>query len=94
MTSAELVDLRGEIFGLKILLMSCLTQIAATAPDPVAGLDWMKKEALVGIARASPSNVQTKHLRAFQNAAAGIVTQAVEAAKVPHVPTPPREKLQ
>ena len=94
MTNEELSELRGEIFGVKILLMSCLTQVAGTAPDPIAHLDATQKEAIEGIARAKPSNIRPQHLRAFQNAAAGIVAQAIEAAKVPHTPIPPPEKRQ
>ena len=40
MTNAELADLRGALFGVKILLVSCLTQVAGTAPDPLA---WSAK---------------------------------------------------
>lgn len=94
MTNRELAELRGEIFGVKILLMNCLTQIAGTAPDAEAHLDRIQKEAVDGIVKANPANIRSQNLRDFQNAAAGIVVQAIEAAKVPHVPTPPREKLQ
>jgi hypothetical protein len=93
-TNEELAELRGEIFGVKILLMACLTQVAGTAPDPVAHLDATQKEAVDGILRATPSNIRPQHLRVFQNAAAGIVVQAIEAAKVPHTPTPPPGRLQ
>jgi hypothetical protein len=94
MTNAELADLRGELFGVKILLISCLTQVAGTAPNPLAHLDAVGQEALAGIMKAAPSNIRQQHLRAFQNAAAGIVSQAIEAAKVPHEPTPRRDRLQ
>jgi hypothetical protein len=94
MTNAELADLRGALFGVKILLVSCLTQVAGTAPDPLAHLDAVGRVALKWIMNAAPSNVRPQYLRAFQNAAAGIVSQAIEAAKVPHEPTPPRDRLQ
>jgi hypothetical protein len=94
MTNAEMADLRGELFGVKILLISCLTQVAGTAPDPLAHLEAAGRAALEGIMKAAPSNIRPQYLRAFQNAAAGIVSQAIEAAKVPHEPTPPRDRLQ
>ena len=94
MTNAELAELRGEIFGVKILLMSCLTQVAGTAPDPVAHLVETQNQAVEGILRSSPSNIRPQHLRIFQDAAAGIVVQAIEAAKVPHEPVPPPGQRQ
>jgi hypothetical protein len=94
MTNADLAELRGEIFGVKILLMSCLTQVAGTAPEPLAHLAETQKQALEGILKASPSNIRPQHLRAFQNAAAGIVVQAIEAAKVPHEQVPPPGQRQ
>jgi hypothetical protein len=94
MTAAELAELRGELFGLKVLLMNNLTQTAHSMPNPVAYLDDLAEQSYRGVAEARPTNISANHLRKFQDAAAGIIVQAVEAAKVPHVPTPPRGQLQ
>jgi hypothetical protein len=79
MTNAELADLRGEIFGLKVLLFNVLSAITANSLDPVATIEAIKTQSLVGILDARPSSIRPQHLEVFQNAAAGIVAQAVEA---------------
>lgn len=81
MTNTELAELRGEIYGLKILLFNCISFIAGQADDPVAHLDQIQEHAVFGIAQAAPSNIRPAHLDGFRAAAAGIVVQAVEAAK-------------
>jgi hypothetical protein len=94
MTNAELAELRGEIFGLKILLFNCMSFIANCTDDPQAHLSAIQDEAIAGIAKATHDAVKPNHLRTFQNAAAGIVVQAVEAAKAIPAKVPPRSKLQ
>jgi hypothetical protein len=94
MTGAEEAELRGEIFGLKILLLNIIGDVARHASDPIAYLDRLQKQSGEGIARTTVGNVKPAHMRAFQNAAAGIVVQAVEATKAVLIPTPPQSELQ
>ncbi len=94
MTAKEVAELRGELFGLKILLMNFLATTARMSSDPMPYLDDLAEQSHRGVAAAKPPSIPEHHLRTFQNAAAGIVLQVVEAAKVPHVPTPPRGQLQ
>lgn len=94
MTKQQMVELRGEIFGLKILLMNTLAQVVSVMPDAVARLDELQRQAAEGIARTQPTNIPLAWLRDFQNAAAGVVVQAVEAAKVPHGLVPPPGRRQ
>ncbi len=79
MTNTELAELRGEIFGLKVLLFNVLAAITANSPDPSATIEALKTQSLAGILAARPSVIRPQHLETFQNAAAGIVAQAVEA---------------
>ena len=44
MTNAELADLRGEIFGLKVLLFNVLSAITANSLDPVATIEAVKTQ--------------------------------------------------
>lgn len=80
MTNAELAELRGEIFGCKILLFNCISFIAGLTDDPAAHLKTIQTAAIDGILRAPPTNIRPQHLEAFRNAAAGIVAQAIEGS--------------
>jgi hypothetical protein len=94
MTNAEAAELRGEIFGLKIILNNCLAFIAALTDNPEHHLDEIQNEAIAGIAKATNQSVRPQHIQTFRAAAAGLVLQSVEAAKAIDVPIPPRERLQ
>jgi hypothetical protein len=94
MTNAELAELRGEIYGLKILLFNCLAFIANLTEDPVQHLETIKDETIAGIAHATNEAVKPAHLEKFQGAAAGIVLQAVEAAKAAPAQPPQRRPVQ
>jgi hypothetical protein len=82
MTNAELAELRGELFG--VLLFNCLSFIAGRFDDPAAYLDEIQRQSGFGIAQATHGGVHPLHLQAFRNAAAGIIVQAVEAAREAH----------
>jgi hypothetical protein len=84
MTNAELAELRGEIFGVKALLFNVLSFIAGRFDDPMAYLDEIQRQSVFGIAQAGHSGIRPQHLQIFRSAAAGIVAQAVEAAKEAH----------
>ncbi|MBV9203700.1 MAG: hypothetical protein JOY83_28965 [Alphaproteobacteria bacterium] len=94
MTNAEAAELRGEIFGLKVLLLNCLSFIAGLTDDPVRHLDIVLRESIDGIAKATHSGIRPAHLQIFRDAAAGIALQGVEAAKTAHIPIPPPEQRQ
>ena len=81
MTNAETAELRGELYGLKVLLVNCVGFIAAITDDPGAHLSAIQDAAIEGIASSNHDKVKAVHLRTFQAAAAGIVLQVVEAAK-------------
>jgi hypothetical protein len=84
MTNAELAELRGEIFGCKILLFNCISFIAGQTENPAAHLKTIQTAALEGIVAAKPSTIRPQHLETFHAAAAGIVVQAVESATAAH----------
>ena len=84
MTNAELAELRGELFGLKIVLFNCLSFIAGRFDDPIAYLDEVQRQSVYGIAQGSHDKVRPQHLQPFRAAAAGIVAQAIEATKEAH----------
>jgi hypothetical protein len=84
MTNAELAELRGEIFGVKVLLFNCLSFIAGRFDDPTAYLEEIQQQSVFGIAQADHSGIRPQHLQLFRNAAAGIVAQAVGGIKEVH----------
>lgn len=94
MTNLELAKFRGEFYGLKMLVLNCVSEIASHMPDPNAYLDKLQRETVVGIARAEPSEIQKADIEAFRAAAAGIIAQATGAIEVVHSPTPPRGEIQ
>lgn len=85
MTNVEAAELRGEIFGLKILLFNCLSSAAATRANPDDYLDEVEQHAVFGIAQAHHSAVQPGHTQRFRDAAAGIIAQAIEAVREAHL---------
>jgi len=82
MTNAEFAELRGEIYGLKILLGNCLGFIAAITDDADAHLQTLQDESIAGIATSTNDKVKAAHLQTFRAAAAGVVLQLVEGAAV------------
>ena len=77
-----------------ILVSNVVPGIAGSTADPVRYLDELQKQSVEGIARSANANVKPSHFRRFQDAAAGIVVQAVEGAKAVLIPTPPPSRLQ
>jgi hypothetical protein len=73
--------IRGELFGVKVLLVNCLTFVAGQTDDPIAHLDEIQRQAIFGIAQAGHSGIRPNYLEPFRHAAAGIVAQAVDGAK-------------
>jgi hypothetical protein len=94
MTNAELAELRGEIFGLKIMLINCIGFIAAITDDANAHLEAIQNEAIAGIAEATNDQIKPSHLQSFRGAAAGLVLQIVEGGKVASVQAPRPRWLQ
>ena len=94
MTNAEEAEMRGEIYALKILLINCLGFIAAITDDPGSHLQAVQDQSIEGIARSRHGKVKAAYLRNFQDAAAGIVLQAIEGAKVASAQVEKPERLQ
>jgi hypothetical protein len=86
MTEAELASLRGEIFGLKIIVVTTLSHLVAHAADPIATLDEIERQSAIGIASSTPADISPAYLEVFRNAAAATVLQAAEVAKIRHEP--------
>ena len=86
--------MRGEIYALKILLINCLGFIAAITDDPGSHLQAVQDQSIEGIARSRHGKVKAAYLRNFQDAAAGIVLQAIEGAKVASAQVEKPERLQ
>ena len=84
MTNLEVAIFRGEFYGLKTLVINCLSEVAAAKADPAAYLDELQRQSVVGIAQATSKDIRAHHLENFRNAAAGIVAQAIEAVKTTH----------
>jgi len=84
MTNAELAELRGEIYGLKVLLFSCVSFIAGRFDEPLAYLDELQRQTVLGIAQGTHDKVRPQHLQLFREAAAGIVAQAIERTTAVH----------
>ena len=94
MTTSDIAELRGEIFGLKILLVNCFEFISAITDDPIQHLNAIQNEAIEGIASAENQKVKPAHVDMFRGAAAGIVLQVVEGAKVASAQEPKLRSLQ
>jgi len=90
MTHADIAELRGEIFGLKIALINCLGLIATLTDDPTAHLDAILNQAVEGIAKATNDQIKPAHIQTFRAAAAGIMLQLVDGAKVTAAQEPGR----
>jgi hypothetical protein len=95
MTNAEEAELRGEIFGLKILVMNLISRTAGvTEEDRTAFLDALVKQSGAGIVKATNSAVKPAFLNTFHAAAMGIVLQCADAARVTPQQAPPLRPLQ
>lgn len=94
MTNSEIAELRGELFGLKVLLLNCLAFQAGHTNAPLAHLSSLRDQALAGIAEGEHSAVRPQHIAVFRAAAAGIVVQATEAASAVFPQGALRSKLQ
>jgi hypothetical protein len=94
MTNAELAELRGELYGLKLLLFNSISFIAGQFDDPAGYLDEVQRQSVFGIAQGTHSKVRPQHLDLFRAAAAGVVVQAVEGAKEAHLRAAKPPRLQ
>ena len=94
MTNSDIAELRGEIYGLKILLVNCLSFISAHTTDADNHLDTILNDAVQGIASAKNDKVKPAHLPIFRAASAGIVSQVTQAAKIGARQVPRQETLQ
>lgn len=92
MTNGELAELRGELFGLRILLCNLLAFQAGNTSDPVRHLAALKEQSLAGIPEATNAMVP-QYMDQFRAAAAGVVLQAAEAASAGFPQGKPRPKL-
>ena len=81
MTSKDAAQLKGELFGLEVLVMQSLCFIAAHTEDPIRHLRWMRDSAVAGISEEPRANILHRHLDVFQQAAADVVMRCVEAAE-------------
>jgi hypothetical protein len=53
MTNAELAELRGELFGLKILLFNCMSFYCWRTDIPERHLNTIQEQAIAGITHAT-----------------------------------------
>jgi hypothetical protein len=81
MTNEEAAELKGQIVGLKVLLMNCLSFMAGQTSDPLAHLSAIRDHSIAGLAEVTNSTVRPQHLQLFRAAAAGIVSQVADNAK-------------
>ena len=78
-TNEELAKFRGEFLGLKILVLSCVWELAQRQADPEAFLNDVRERAAREIANADPIDVRRAHLDVFREAAEKMVVRAVDA---------------
>lgn len=81
MTRKDVAQLKGELFGLQVLVMQSLCFIAAHTDDPVRHLNGIRDSAVAGISGEPNADVPPRYLEIFQEAAAGLVVQCVAAAQ-------------
>jgi hypothetical protein len=72
MTNAGIAELRGEVYGLKVMLVNAIGFIAALTDDPTDHLQATQNAAIAGIATSTNDKVKATHLRTFRAAAAGL----------------------
>jgi hypothetical protein len=76
-----MAQMKGELFGLQVLVMQSLCFIAAHTEDPVRHLKGIRDTAVAGIAAEPKEDIQPRHLRVFQDAAIDVVLRCVETAQ-------------
>ena len=81
MTRKDAVQLKGEVFGLQVLVMQSLCFIAAHTDNPVRHLATLRDAAVEGISENPNDDVLPRYLDVFQQAAAGVVMQCIDAAQ-------------
>jgi len=81
MTGKERAELKGELFGLQVLVMQSLCFIAARTDDPLRHLEVIRDSAVAGIAVEPKADVLSRYFQTFQAAAAHVVVQCVGAAQ-------------
>jgi hypothetical protein len=81
LTRKDVAQLKGELFGLQVLVMQSLCFIAAHTEDPVRHLNGIRDSAVAGISGELNMDVPPRYLEIFQEAAADLVFQCVAAAQ-------------
>ena len=81
MTRKDVAELKGELFGLQVLVMQSLCFIAAHTENPVRHLNGLRDAAIAGISGEPKTDIPPRHLQVFQQAAADVVLHCVEAAQ-------------
>jgi len=81
LTKKDVAQLKGELFGLQVLVMQSLCFIAAHTDDPVRHLNGIRDSAVAGISGEPNMDVPPRYLEIFQEAAADLVVQCVAAAQ-------------
>lgn len=95
MTNAQEAELRGEIFGLKVLVANLLSRAAGfVEEDRPVFFNTLMEQSIPGIAQATNPNVKAAYLDTFQAAALGVVQQLVDAARKAPAQAPPQRPMQ
>jgi hypothetical protein len=66
MTNADIAELRGEVYGLKVMLVNAIGFIAALTDDPTDHLQAIQNAAIAGIATSTNDKVKATHLQTFR----------------------------
>jgi hypothetical protein len=74
-TNQQLAVFRGEFLGLKILVLSCVKEMAERQGNPSAFLGGLRTRALHEIAHTNLFDVRRQHLIDFCEAAVGVIDQ-------------------
>jgi hypothetical protein len=77
----EAAKLMGELYGLKILTIVALGNIAKAHPNPVEFLTAIRDEAVRGIATAESHGLPSDEHNEYRAAATSVVSTAIDALK-------------
>lgn len=82
MSQQDMAQFRGELFGLRILVIHCLSSMAANVDDPLAMLQRLGETVLESLEREPCDGVPPRHIAAFRGTAATVIAQCIEVAQV------------
>jgi len=90
MTRNDIVQLRGEIAALRLLLVPCLGFLAKHYDDPTGHLREVKRFALAAVRQLSPGLAAPRDQETFSQAAISLIEWAISEADESETSSSPR----